>query len=84
MMIWERDPLQQLFRVWRLYRMYKATMGFVKGLGTGILATAALTAVGSQMMRKDKRLRKSVNRAVQAVGSAAGAMAGSVEHMFRG
>ena len=64
--------------------VYKQTMGFVKGLGAGILAVTAVTAVGSQMMKKDKHLRRSVNKAVQAVGSAASSMVGSVEHMFRG
>ena len=61
--------------------MYKETMGFVKGLGAGLLA---VTAVGSQMMKKDTRLRRSVNKAMHAVGSAANTMVGSVEHMFRG
>ena len=78
------NPIKQFCTVWRLYMMYKETMGFVKGLGAGLLAVTAVTAVGSQMMKKDKRLRRSVNKAMHAVGSDANTMVGSVEHMFRG
>lgn len=63
--------------------MYKETMGFVKGLGTGMLAAAAVTVVGCRMMKRDKKVRRDVNRALDAVGTAANSVAGSVEHMFR-
>ena len=79
----ERCSVYQIWRAWRLYSMYKETMGFVKGLGTGILAMTAVAAVGSKMVKSDKRLRKSVNKAKHAVGQAAGTMMGSMENLFR-
>lgn len=82
MLFRETNPIKQFCTVWRLYMMYKETMGFVKGLGAGLLAVTAVTAVGSKMMKNDKRLRRNVNKAVQAVGSAASSVAGSVGHMF--
>ena len=83
MLFRETNPIKQFCTVWRLYMMYRETMGFVKGLGAGLLAVTAVTAVGSKLMKNDKRLRRNVNKAVQAVGSAANSMVGSVEHMFR-
>ena len=77
-----RCSVHQIWTIWRLYNMYKQTMGFVKGLGAGILAVAAVTAVGSKMVKNDKHLRKSMNKAKHAVEEAAGSMVSSVENFF--
>ena len=39
----------------RFYHMMKSTMNMVKGVGIGMLAGAAVTVVGSQMMKTDKK-----------------------------
>ena len=48
--------------------MYRETMGMIKGIGVGIAAAAAVTAVGAKMMKDNKRLRRSVHRAMDAAG----------------
>ena len=62
--------------------MYRETMGMIKGIGVGIAAAAAVTAVGAKMMKDNKRLRRSVHRAMDAVGQAAGDMANNVATML--
>ena len=59
--------------------MYKETMGFVKGIGAGIVASVAVAAVGSQMMKNTRHLRRDAHRAMHAVGNAMQ----NVEHMFK-
>ena len=59
--------------------MYKETMGVVKGIGAGIVASVAVAAVGSQMMKNNRHLRRDAHKAMQAVGSAMQ----NVEHMFK-
>ena len=74
---------KQFYKVWRLYSMYKETMGLVKGIGIGVAAAAAVAAVGSKMMKENKQLRRSVHRAMNAVGHAAGDVVGTVESLFK-
>ena len=48
--------------------MMKSTMNMVKGVGIGMLAGAAVTVVGSQMMKTDKKhLKKSAGKAMKTV-----------------
>ena len=54
-------------------------MGFVKGIGAGIVASVAVAAVGSQMMKNNRHLRRDAHRAMHAVGNAMQ----NVEHMFK-
>ena len=42
--------------------MYRSAMGFVKGLGFGVLACVAAVAIGSHQMRKSRRFRRNANR----------------------
>ena len=63
--------------------MYRETMGMIKGIGVGIAAAAAVTAVGAKMMKDNKRLRRSVHRAMDAGGQAAGDMANNVASMMK-
>ena len=42
--------------------MYRSAMGFVKGLGFGVLACVAAVAIGSHQMKKSRRFRRNANR----------------------
>lgn len=63
--------------------MVRETMGMVKGIGIGVAAAAAVTAIGARMMKDNKRLRRSVQRAMDAVGQAAEDVVGNVGSMMR-
>lgn len=71
------------YKIWRFMQMYRETMGMIKGIGVGIAAAAAVTAVGAKMMKDNKRLRRSVQRAMDAVGQAAGDMMNNVTSMVK-
>ena len=73
------ELLEKSNAIWRSYMMYKETMGFVKGIGAGIVASVAVAAVGSQMMKNNRHLRRDAHRAMHAVGHAMQ----NVEHMFK-
>ena len=73
------ELLEKWNAIWRSYMMYKETMGFVKGIGAGIFASVAGAAVGSQMMKNNRHLRRDAHRAMHAVGNAMQ----NVEHMFK-
>ena len=38
--------------------MYKETMGFVKGMGTGMVAGIAVASVGGKMMKDNKHMKR--------------------------
>lgn len=57
-----------LYLLWRRYNMYKQTMGFLRGIGTGVIAGVAVSVVGAKMMRDNRRIRRSANKAMRAVG----------------
>ncbi len=59
--------------------MYKQTMGFVKGIGTGMVAGIAVASIGNRMMKDNKHLKRNANKAMHAVGS----LLDTVEVMFR-
>ena len=47
--------------------MYRSAMGFVKGLGFGVLACVAAVAIGSHQMRKSRRFRRNTNRTMRTI-----------------
>ncbi|HIS49059.1 MAG TPA: hypothetical protein IAA80_00955 [Candidatus Gallacutalibacter pullistercoris] len=60
--------------------MMKNTMNVVKGVGLGMLAGAAVTMVGSQMMKADKKqMKKNAGKAVRAMGD----VIEGVQYMFK-
>jgi len=59
--------------------MYKERMGFAKGIGTGIVAGMAVTAVGAKMMKDNKHLKRNADKAMHAVNG----MIDNVETMFK-
>ena len=64
----------------RFYHMMKSTMNMVKGVGIGMLAGAAVTVVGSQMMKADKKhLKKSAGKAMKTVSD----VLDNVQYMFK-
>lgn len=48
--------------------MYNKTMGFVRGMGTGIVAGVAIAAVGSRMMHDNRGLRRRANKTMRTIG----------------
>jgi hypothetical protein len=66
-------------RMWRCYNMYKQTMGFIKGMGAGIIAGAVVSAVGAQKMKKDRRFKKRADKAMKTVGQ----VVDNVQYMFK-
>ena len=64
----------------RFYHMMKSTMNMVKGVGIGMLAGAAVTVVGSQMMKTYKKhLKKSACKAMKTVSD----VLDNVQYMFK-
>ncbi len=59
--------------------MYKETMGFVKGMGTGVVAGVAVSLISNKMMRENKHLRRNANKAMHAMGG----LLDNVEVMFK-
>lgn len=65
--------------VWRLYCMYKQTMNFAKGIGTGIIAGIAVASVSSRMMKGNKRLKRNACKTMSAMSS----VLDNVEYMLK-
>jgi hypothetical protein len=59
--------------------MYKETMGFVKGIGTGMVAGIAVASIGNRMMKDNKHMKRNTHKAIHAVGN----LLDNVEVMFR-
>lgn len=69
-----------LLLIGRFRYMMKNTMNMVKGVGLGMLAGAAVTMVGSQMMKTDKKqLKKNAGKAIKAMGD----VIDGVQYMFK-
>lgn len=64
---------------WRGYQMYRSTMCFAKGVGTGILACAVVTILSSRAMKKSRHFRHKTHRVLDAAGD----LMHNVEYMFR-
>lgn len=67
------------FCVWRYYKMYKQTMNFVRGIGTGLVAGMALATVGTQMMKNNRSFRKRANKTMHTVGD----LMDNMQYMFK-
>ena len=69
--------------IWRFDSMYKQGMSMAKGIGVGMVAGAAVTALGVRAMNNKKKsgtgMKKTVGRAMHTVGS----IIGDVEKMLR-
>ncbi|MVB11264.1 hypothetical protein CAFE_19720 [Caprobacter fermentans] len=59
--------------------MYKQTMGFVRGIGTGLVAGMALATVGNQMMKNNRGFRKRANKTLHTVGE----LMDSMQYLFK-
>ena len=61
--------------------MYKQSMDFVRGVGTGLVAGAAIAAVGSSMMKNNNHnnLRRRANKTLRTVGD----LMDNVQYMFK-
>ncbi|MFU0831373.1 MAG: DUF3918 domain-containing protein [Oscillospiraceae bacterium] len=59
--------------------MYKQTMDFVRGIGTGMVAGMALATVGTQMMKNKRSLRRRANKTLHTVGE----MMDNMQYMFK-
>ena len=65
--------------VWRFYQMRQQAVGFMKGIGAGLVAGAAIAAVGGRRMKNDRGMRRRADKTMRAVGD----FLGSVQEMFR-
>jgi hypothetical protein len=59
--------------------MYKQAMGFMRGMGTGILAGVTLVAVSGKMMHGNRGMRRKANRTMRTFGE----LMDNVQGMFR-
>jgi hypothetical protein len=62
------DYIHTIYCIGRFYRMYKQTMGFARGMGTGIIAGVAIAAMGSKMMRENRGMKKKANKTMRTIG----------------
>ena len=65
--------------IWRFYNMQQQAMGFVKGMGAGLVAGITVAAVGSRMMNDNRGLRHRANRTLRNVNE----LIGNMQGMFR-
>lgn len=63
----------------RFYRMSNKTMGFMRGMGAGVLAGMAIAAVGSKMMQNDRSFKRRAHRTMRSVGE----LLDSVQYLFQ-
>ena len=56
--------------------MRQQAMGFMKGIGAGLLAGAAIAAVGNKKMKNDRGFRRRADKTMRAVGDLLGTMQG--------
>ncbi|MCI1966271.1 MAG: hypothetical protein LKJ17_09115 [Oscillospiraceae bacterium] len=59
--------------------MYRQTMNFVRGIGTGLVAGMALATVGTQMMKNNRSLRRRTNKTLHTVGE----LMDNMQYMFK-
>lgn len=59
--------------------MYRRTMGFLRGIGAGVIAGVAISAMSSRMMQHNRRFRRSANKAMRGMGG----MVDNVTSIFR-
>ena len=71
--------INHLNRVLRGYFMYKQTMGFIKGIGAGLIAGAVVSAVGANKMKSNRRFKKRAGKALRTMGQ----VVDNVQYMFK-
>ena len=59
--------------------MYRQTMGFMRGVGTGIIAGVAIAAVGSKMVHDNRGVRRKASKTMRSIGE----LMDTVQVMFR-
>lgn len=59
--------------------MYSKSMDFVRGVGTGLVAGAAIAAVGTRVMKNNRSLRRRANKTLRTVGD----LMDNVQYMFK-
>jgi hypothetical protein len=65
--------------IWRMYNMRQQAVGFMKGIGAGIVAGAAIAAVGSRMAKNDHGFKHRANKRLRSVGE----LFDDVQELFR-
>ena len=65
--------------IWRFYDMSNKAMGFVRGMGAGVLAGVAIAAVGTKMMRNDRNFKRRANKTMRNVGE----FLDNVQYLFK-
>ncbi len=66
--------------IWRLYNMQQQAMGFMKGIGAGLVAGMTMAAIGNRMMNENSRsFRHRANRTLRNVNE----LIGNMQGMFR-
>ena len=75
--------LKFILLLWRVNTMVKHTMNIAKGIGMGMLAGAAVAAIGSKAMsgtqKKMKAMKKNAGKAIHTVGN----IIGDVERILK-
>lgn len=74
--------LKWIILIWRFSRMAKQAMNLAKGIGMGVLAGAAVAAIGTKAMggnRKSRQLKKNAGKAIHTMGN----FIGDVERMLK-
>lgn len=71
--------IRLLNSVWRYYNMRQQAMGFLKGMGAGILAGVAVAAIGSHMMQDNRGFRRRADKTMRGIGD----ILDSVQALFR-
>ncbi len=59
--------------------MFQGTMGFVKGLGFGVLAVITALAIGSHKMKTNRRFRKGATRTMRTMDM----LMNNISHIMR-
>ncbi len=60
--------------VWRFYQMRQQARGFMRGMGAGLVAGAAIAAVSSRRMKNDRAFRRRSDKTMRAIGELFGNM----------
>ncbi|XOQ46843.1 MAG: hypothetical protein ACFWUD_07425 [Thermocaproicibacter melissae] len=54
-------------KVWRLYAMRQQAMGFLKGVGAGMVAGAAIAMMNDKMMKNNRNYRRNAHKTMRAM-----------------
>lgn len=62
--------------IWRFYNMQQQAMGFMKGIGAGLVAGMTMAALGNRMMGDNRNFRRRANKTLHNVNELIGNMQG--------